>query len=133
MLGKLPPLSAPIDTKEQCSSTLLSGSYELLCCFVVIVAPILDKIKPTSNFFFLLQGFVNICVCHQKMPGFKMGSGNYAVKHLLFKVKEQNILVSIFVLFHSGSEKGQKAFIFCFLMPSYIPRNVQHNSFPFAS
>lgn len=41
-----------------------------------------------------------------------MGSANYAVKHLLFKVKEQNILVSIFVLFHSGSEKGQKAFFF---------------------
>lgn len=60
-----------------------------------------------------------------------MGSANYAVKHLLFKVKEQNILVSIFVLFHSGSEKGQKAFFF--LMPSYIPRNIQHNSFPFAS
>jgi len=46
------------------------------------------------------------------MPDLKTGSANYAVIHLLFKVKEQNfhIYLCFFIL---AVEKGQKPLSFC--------------------
>lgn len=59
-----------------------------------------------------------------------MGSANYAVIHLLFKVKEQNFCISVWVFFILAVEKGEKAFSplfplifnFFFLIPMYIPQ-----------
>lgn len=71
------------------------------------------------------------------MPSLKMGSANYAVSHLQFKVKEQNIHISIFVLYHSGSGKkkrDKRCLLFIFFLNAYLyPKEVQHISFPLAS
>lgn len=105
-------------------------------CLVIIVPPVLDKIKAASNFFSFFQ-VLSICVFQQKMPDLKMPA-NYTVIHLLFKVKEPNFCISIFVLFHSGSRKRAKGlflffFLSCsflfFLMPSYIPRKFNTTAF----